>query len=379
MNKNFTKMILGSMCVIALQLCSCNNSNTTEQEITQIELGEVIQEPQEYSDLFEVVSLIPLDNKETCMFSEITKMKATPKGFLFMGRVKSSDQFPLLFDKDGKFITKVGDYGHGKGEYQYIWDATPSESCDKVIVSLFDRVNIYDSQGKFIKSKELFKYSQIHSIISCPSGYVCSTDYSEPNYSIHFLDNDLNVTDELLPTNSKPLNYPFFALNSIRIFDDKLYYYDGYKTMFSVIDLNNHSIVNQVAIKGENTATIEKVTDPQNSKTDVLFDTFCSFYVYNNLIKGTMMYNRHFPNFDLDLNTDSIKVYTCYEYTPTIYDYDGEYYYDIISPSKLLKIVKGFYLVSPKTKSMFQKAYAQLASEVSELDNYVVVKLKKVK
>lgn len=80
-----------------------------------------------------------------------------------------------------------------------------------------------------------------------------------------------------------------------------------------------------------------------------------------------------------NLNSDSIKVYTCFEYTPTIYDYDGEYYYDIISSDVLLKIVEGFYLVSPKTKSMFQKAYAQLASEVSELDNYVVVKLKKVK
>ena len=358
-------------------LCSCNKENKQAEDVVKLELGEIEDVYEYYPENFDVVQLIPLENKECCMFREVLKLKATHNGFFLLGNVTSFDPSPMLFDNDGKFISMVGDYGHGKGEYQFIWDASPSESGDTIVLSLFDQLNIYDSKGKYLQSKKISDFTQIHSIVSCPGGYICATDYSDPDYQLHFLDKNLNITDEILPMKEKRMNYPNFMSNSLRIYDGKLYYYDGYKTQFSIIDLKDHSLIKQIAIHGDNTATIEKISDPKNR--DNSYDAITRFYVYGDSVMGEMEYNRIGPSFELDLKNDTIRTYTRYAYEPRIYDYDGEFYYELIQAKELLKIVKDYYPISTKTQNMFKKAYSLMGKEITELDNYVVVKLKKAK
>ncbi|MBO4397303.1 MAG: 6-bladed beta-propeller [Bacteroidaceae bacterium] len=371
------KSILSTLLVIIFLLCSCNKENKQVEDVVKIELGEIEEVHENYPDYFDVVQLIPLENKECCMFRDVLKLKATHNGFFLLGKVKSSNPSPMLFDNDGKFISMVGDYGHGKGEYQFIWDASPSESGDTIVLSLFDELKMYDSKGKYLQSKKLSDFSQIHSIISCPGGYVCATDYSDPDYQLHFLDKDLNITDEILPMKEQRMNYPNFMSRSIRISDGKLYYCDGYKTQFSIIDLKDHSLIKQIAIHSDNTATIERISNPENQYKS--YDAITRFYVYGDFVKGEMEYNSRGPEFELDLKTDTIRTFVQWGYIPRIYDYDGEFYYDLISAKELLKIVKDYYIISDKTKKMFQKAYSLMGKEITELDNYVIVKLKKAK
>ena len=375
---NCKSQTLSILCASVLLFCSCNKTNK-EYVANQIELGEVVEDNQNLSDLFEVVQLIPLENKEECMLRYLSKFQSTPNGFLILGKVNTNESLPLLFDKEGKLITKVGDLGHGKGEYQSIWDVTASESGDTIVVSVFDGLMRYDSQGKFIDSKQIFDYAQIHSIISYQGGYICSTDYSEPGHIIHFLDNDLNITDELLPINCESVDYPFFMPYSLTVCNGKLYYYDGFRTMFSIIDLKDRSIINQTILHGDNTATLEKTISNKNKENDGLYDGALSYYLYNNHIRGNFFINNDISYYDLDLDKNAIKLFKQFEYLPAINDYDGKYYYSVITADALLNMLDGHYLTTQKTKDMFKQAYERLSQEVNKLDNYIIVKLRKIK
>ena len=129
---------------------------------------------------------------------------------------------------------------------------------------------------------------------------------------------------------------------------EKLYYCDGYKTQFSIIDLKDHSLIKQIAIHSDNTATIERISNPENQYKS--YDAITRFYVYGDFVKGEMEYNSRGPEFELDLKTDTIRTFVQWGYIPRIYDYDGEFYYDLISAKELLKIVKDYYIISDKTK-----------------------------
>jgi hypothetical protein len=75
-----------------------------------------------------------------------------PSGFIiYPGRAKEDI---LLFDKVGKFKTKVGRIGRGPGEYSEFYRVIYDEFNDQILVSrlFMDWVLIFSSEGKYIKT-----------------------------------------------------------------------------------------------------------------------------------------------------------------------------------------------------------------------------------
>ena len=104
-----------------------------------------------YSSLFKKVNIIPLETSEDCLVGRISKISVVDSYILVLD--PSSCLF--VFNKEGKFIRKIGNVGQGPGEYSMPIDFTIDR--DNHLVYILDygiqRINKYDiATGKFMQA-----------------------------------------------------------------------------------------------------------------------------------------------------------------------------------------------------------------------------------
>ena len=136
---------------------SCNTQNKVEDSKGKlvIDMDKAKMNPDSIftaSMLFKGIKLIPLETNESCLIGSITKITVFEQFIFVMDHVVAKSLY--VFDKEGRFIRKIGSVGSGPGEYVEIRDFT----IDRVnkTVYLYDgrlqRINIYDlATGKFIR------------------------------------------------------------------------------------------------------------------------------------------------------------------------------------------------------------------------------------
>src|SRR5690606_4223667 len=88
-----------------------------------------------YSDLFDSVSIIPLETNERCLIGKIDKVLYHNNMILILDKIVAKSVF--MFDKHGGFVRKIGKIGRGPGEY-----ISPTEM---VINPYADEILIYDN------------------------------------------------------------------------------------------------------------------------------------------------------------------------------------------------------------------------------------------
>ena len=118
-----------------------------------------------YSSLFKKVSIIPLETNEDCLIGYISKIKIVDQHIFVLDSHKARCLF--VFNKEGKFIRKIGKTGNGPGEYNTPTDFTIDR--DNQIVYVLDndlqRINKYDlATGRFINAITLEKGVRSHQI-----------------------------------------------------------------------------------------------------------------------------------------------------------------------------------------------------------------------
>jgi len=109
------------------------------------------------SSVFNNVKTIILETTKNSLISPLFKFIAFDN-YLFILNLYPSKDF-LLFDRDGKFIRKIGGLGGGPGEYTRVFDFT-IDTSNRIIYLLCNlSINKYSIDGTYIGSIRLEKHS----------------------------------------------------------------------------------------------------------------------------------------------------------------------------------------------------------------------------
>lgn len=95
---------------------------------------------------------------------QIVKLDGRDEALVPVGNTLISDNYILvygrqqtpfkLFDKTGKFLTNVGSFGQGPGEYQMVYDAQIDESAGRIYILPWNAKELlaYNLEGKYVQS-----------------------------------------------------------------------------------------------------------------------------------------------------------------------------------------------------------------------------------
>jgi hypothetical protein len=139
--------------MLLLFFVSCSNvkEETIESEHI-IDLDILEMEHIKKSSLFEKTKVTILETRDDVLFSYIDKLYVTEDHIFILDKTAANRVF--LFDKNGKFIRKIGRSGVGPGEYNFVTDFTIDEE-NRVIYLLESggKVNKYNfDNGDFLSS-----------------------------------------------------------------------------------------------------------------------------------------------------------------------------------------------------------------------------------
>ena len=118
------------------------------------------------SDVVSDLEFVKLELTNRSMIRDIRNILIGDKYIL----VDDYTEGALLFFKNGKFVSKIGEKGQGPKEYLYIWQAILDEKRGEVVLYTDNGFKVYDLNGEYkriipnVKREDLF-YSYEHKII----------------------------------------------------------------------------------------------------------------------------------------------------------------------------------------------------------------------
>ena len=120
----------------------------------------------------EELQMVKLDNADEALVKE-SKVEMSENYIL----VKNSEQIPYkLFDKKtGKYITNIGSYGQGPGEYRAVYDQQLDEENNRIYLLPWDlkKIFAYDLKGNFLEAIPLcFNVPKGHMKVDTKAGTV---------------------------------------------------------------------------------------------------------------------------------------------------------------------------------------------------------------
>jgi hypothetical protein len=123
----------------------------------------------------EELEIIRLDNSDKALISTQSSVTMGDK-YILTGGVNHQKVSFKLFDKTGKYLTDVGSFGQGPGEYGTIADAVLDEKNNRIYILSWSTRNIleYDLTGKFIQPVRMPGNITKGKIFADPSGKLIS-------------------------------------------------------------------------------------------------------------------------------------------------------------------------------------------------------------
>lgn len=362
-------------------LVSCGNNNGAKPNEIQISLKDLKCDTIKVAESVKNLEIIPLEDKPSFMICDPSNLIITQNGFFIYDYDNCDNDKILYFDNKGKALNKIGSIGHGRGEYVTIWDTATDRNGDTIIVTSLDKHLLYDKTGKYLMSKEFgFNSGTINRVAKTSSMYICSTEYFGAEYQLHVYDKDLNLIDELLPTNGSVSGVFAPSLNKIQANGNKVYYLDYHTSTFYCLDLLNKK---------------DNISYHFIDKEMVSFDKVVKYgddiYKYSSGIEGYYLENEtlicHLANTNqqdltyikINTKTNEVRKFVYDGWMPLIWDYYDGHNYVIMDQTEFLECLKDEeYYESEITKSEFSKklkqVYKSSGLEINEKSNYVILK-----
>lgn len=337
-------MTLFSHCLLFL---SCGNSESkTDVKEIQISLKDLKCDTIKVAELVKNLEIIPLEDKPSYMIGWPSRFIVTKNGFFIYDR-PSGDIFNVMyFNKKGKALNKIGAIGHGRGEYETLWDTATDRNGDTIIVTSWDKHYLYDKKGKYLTSKEFgIECGLINSIAKTSSGYICTTEYTGAKYQLHVYDNDLNLIDELLPTNDKVSGVPNNELNHIQVKGNKIYYLDYHNSTFHCLDLLKKKDKVAYHFIDKDMLSLDNLEKMQNQDMGMIkFTCINGYYMENeNIICRLENTSKlSITNIKINTKTNEVRKLVYDGWIPLIFDYDyyEGYHYLIMNQTEFLRYVE---------------------------------------
>jgi len=143
----------------------------------------------------------------------------------------------LEFNKEGKFVRKIGNIGRGPGEYTFCFDFTVDENKETIYVLDQNKLKVYSKTGNFLRNVSLEKYGDniaSFELLDSKIFIYFMLQYGDPKYDWIVLDTLGNLITE------KKRVIPEFKTNWLLQggtykFDNKVNYWNPFTdTVFSV-------------------------------------------------------------------------------------------------------------------------------------------------
>lgn len=199
--------LLGLISSILIQCTSKINSESIPVLKTIRINVDDFKEKGRLSEILKGIEIIPLETNDNCLINTISKVEIYKNSIYILD--EPSQQI-FLFDKHGKFISKIGAIGNGPGEYIEIIDFTLDSIQELLYIPAINKVNIYNLKGDFIKSEKL-KSLVTHMIRLDNNSFAC---HIEGENKIQILKENFHFKKSFFPASTKHSGWNKFVFNN---------------------------------------------------------------------------------------------------------------------------------------------------------------------
>ena len=325
-------------------------------------------EPTVYTDL----RFIPLDNKRECLLSNVGRLKVTDVGFYIFNDTELPSVF--LFNEDGSFNHQVGEVGRSKSEYQNIMDITANHKGDTVAIMTLTDVKLYDMQGRFLSFFPNREKQRWENILYTPAGFICSRNYRGADCLVAIYDKKFSGKRKLVPANEEWVTgEPPYTNNVVQSDGEYLCYLDMFNSSFYVMKKDCLNRLCQYKLTSEKILSLDNFAEKGR-------DYIYSYILANHVIKGRMLYEDDSIGFEIDLEHNTFRFCETEGLFVSFMDYHQGYYYSIVKPTDILNYHLNDEVIflnqfTPSIDSL-RKAFAPYKDQLSEKNNYYVLKMK---
>lgn len=216
-----------SLRIFIFSLCSCGSN---QNELIKINPKDFHEKEISLSQIAEEIRYIPLDN--SIRFGYIYSIKISNEHFF----ISAKDIGILVFDLNGKFITKIGDIGRGPKEYVRYQSFAVSDNENIYIMDVDNIIKVFSINNFIIRTISLYIYDGDFEKIECFNSklFISASSFGNAKYDWIILD---TLGYELM---KKPNYMPKFTSNlggwvGCYKYDNKINYWNSYNdTVFCI-------------------------------------------------------------------------------------------------------------------------------------------------
>ncbi len=332
-------------CVLVLVMSACKHIDTESADVSQIYFKESDGNAT-FADLFDVISIIPLETSDGCMLSDVMKVVAYDHRFY----VYDEGAFPSLyiFNDDGMYYSRAGNYGKGHGEYSFIYDFTIDKVTGKIVVlSLKGTVIVYDLDGRYLFSKQLTDDVALRNIACNDDGYVCSTNhagFSAGEYDLlYFFGHEFNFVTRKLNAGTRSTPPSHYVPSPLQGCNDTVYYFDFDENCFHIIKTDEGMDMHTYQVKTARPYSSEDIVKGNLEEHVLDYDIINESIYANGKIYGWMDFQNRLCHFQYTLACDSLFLTSYGLFKPTEIYYDGNDFYSVIPSDIFLSLVDDSY------------------------------------
>lgn len=158
------RKVIFFLVLVFLLMENCNNPSRNASSTINPDLnGHFVK----ISEFVNEISLVPLETSSVCLIGEISKVMFSENRIYILDRVVSS---VLIFDRSGKYITKIHQVGHGPNEYINAIDFDIVNDEIFLLDYTGRKVIQYDQQQKYLRDFSIPFYASQLCVMS--SGFL---------------------------------------------------------------------------------------------------------------------------------------------------------------------------------------------------------------
>lgn len=165
--------------------CKDHNNEVDKSNFTTISFSTIDSNQVKLSSRIKTIAIIPLETKPQSLISQVDKLRAYDNYLMILD--KRGAKGVMIFDKQGKFIRKIGKLGKKTGQYIMIDDFSFNKEKSLIYTLVNEnRVNVYNLSGKFVETFKLngFFASGIEYLSNSNKLYFTCEDLNQGNLVI---------------------------------------------------------------------------------------------------------------------------------------------------------------------------------------------------
>jgi hypothetical protein len=350
------------------------------------------------SQIADDITYIPLDN--SFPISLIYQPKYSINNSIYLSAINTGI---MAFDKSGRFLRRIGNYGRGPGEYGTCFNFTVDETLESVYVLDNKTIKVYSRRGNFLRSIPLAENGEgVESIEILNSKIYLSyrPQYENVTNDWIILDTLGNLINSKQRTD-RPFTVNWSMSGGMYKLDSRIYHWNPWRdTIFSILpDLSYEPSF--LFAQWDNRVPREMINDPSQLKIinnpNLLFETrqfIVCRYKYDNRLLIALIDKKSDESYITELKSGPTKLGNNIiggflndldggvRFLPENYfaENNREYMFCLIDAIELATLLKDSdFLNSKPLIPEKKKELESLASRIKETDNQIlmIVRLKK--